>query len=363
MTNKVDKYKKPVSLEDAKDPYLEDYKYYINYGVPFSPDKSVRDRGASLDDAMLFIDMLLHQYEAYYEQHDIDKNLVVFPNLFKMPDEGTKIRNKKTGEIYTIQDVIVNPYTKQWEGLVRISSVTPPNPNLVEKLEFVDQEKARVRFTHEYPVSLESEGQTSDGLISDAGPIPPCVVWALIRKEPGSIGKAPFHPSKEYKPRRRELLRNINNPGHVQEVRGQWFDNLVQFDCWTTDNFSAERLANWFEKFMTLYDWVLKLNGVQEMLYWQRLRDASVTKWRQDLVSRTVQYFFRTEVLEAVVQKTFVDIELSASVAPRISDDLAEKFIAGRLVKISGLTYKQYKDLFRNSDGKYLFGNTTLNDS
>ena len=76
-----------------------------------------------------------------------------------------------------------------------------------------------------------------------------------------------------------------------------------------------------------------------------------------------MQFFFRTEVLEAIVQKSFVDIGLTVNLKNEVKDELAEKFIAGRLVKISGLTYKQYKDLFRDSDGKYLFGNITLNDS
>jgi len=359
----VDKYENRIDLKDHRDPHFEDYKYYINYGAAYSYKKSTRDRNANLNDAMAMVDILLQQYEMVYEPHVTDKKLLLMPNLFKKPEEGAKIKNTVTKEVYTIEDVIVHPVTKMWEGLIKISANTPPSVNKSERLQFLRPQDSLVRFTHSFPEDLPSDDQTSDGQISDAGPIKPTVTYSMIRKEPGTIGKSPFHPAKEYKPRRRELLRTRDNPGHSIEIYGQMFDHLVQFDTWTTDNFSSDKLADWFEKFMKLYIWVLKLNGVQEILFWQRLRDAAVTKWRQDLVSRTLQYFIRTEDLEPVVSKNLIDLDIDIGVKKRL-EDLSETYIAEKAVSQPGrLTHAQYKDLFRDADtGKYLFGDLSMLD-
>ena len=362
MSTQIDKYNNPTNMKDGTDLHVEDYKYMINYGANFSYKKSTRDRSANFNDTMNMIDILLAQYEMIYQPHDTDKNLLLFSNLFKKPNEDVKIKNKQTGEIYNIEDVIVDPVTKLWEGLIKISSVNPPDLNKSEKLEFLRPQDSLVRFTHDSPISSEIVQQADDGQIIDSGPIKPTVTYSLIRKEPGTIGKTPFHPSKEYKPRRRELLKKPDGSSHSVEIYGQLFDQLVQFDTWTVDHFSAEKLADWFEKFMKLYVWVLKLNGVQEILFWQRLRDAAVTKWRQDLVSRTLQYFIRTEDLEPVIRKNLVNFDMSVNTKTDLSD-LSEAYIAEQVVKSPGkLTHVQYQNLFRNSAGKYMFGDLFIND-
>jgi hypothetical protein len=358
----VDKFGNPALLKDGTDPHFEDYKLHINYGAGYSLTKSKRERSASLDDGMSMINALLAQYELIYEPHIVDKRLLLMPHLFQKPAEGEQIKNTVTGEVYTIEDVITNPITKTWEGLIKISAITPPSVNKSEKLAFLRPEKNLVRFTHSFSENIELDNQDSDGQIADAGPIRPTVTYSLIRKEPGTIGKSPFHPSKEYKPRRRELIKNSNFPGHSIEVYGQMFDHLVQFDTWTTDNFSSEKLADWFEKFMKLYIWVLKLNGVHEILFWQRLRDAAVTKWRQDLISRTLQYFIRIEDLEPVMSKNLIDIDIEIGVNKDLID-LHEAYVAEKVVNPGRLTMAQYQDLFRDADtGKYLFGDVSIRD-
>jgi len=261
MSTKIDKLGKPV-LEDYDDPNMR----YENVVVPNCASsaaysgKSKRDRNTDLPGTMEMIDILLRQYECNYRSHNIDKSLLCFPYLFLKPEDGAKIRNKTTGEIYTVVETVMNPRTKNWEGLVKLSqSSSYPNRNRVEKLEFLNED-AYVRFTSEDPKNLGVESQDDEGLIIDKGPIRPTVVHSLIRKLPGTIGTRPFAPGKQYKPDLIETLRSDDNPNHTVEVYGNRFDNLVQFDCWTTDNFSADKLADWFEKFMSLYGGVLKLN-------------------------------------------------------------------------------------------------------
>jgi hypothetical protein len=281
------------------------------------------------------------------------------PYLFKQPEQGDQLRNTVTGEVYTITDTILNPRTNLWEGLIRIDSNIPPNKNLSEKLEFVDQD-VRVRFTAEFPRSLGIEKQTEDELIKDVGPIRPTIVYSLIRKEPGSIGKRPFAPQKQRKPAVRERIRN-NRTGQIFDVWAQWFDYLVEFTCFATDNYVADLLADWLEDFVRQYTWVLKLNGVAEILFERRLRDTAVTKWRQDLISRTVQYYFRLEDLLPEPQKALTSVPIDLQVSNKIEDPADTRYIAGHL-ETGHLSDQDYRALFRDPSGNYLFGNLVLND-
>lgn len=362
MSKQSDKLGRPV-LEDHDDPSIKYYDSVIPNcsGSTSYQKKSTRDRNVNLDEAMEMVDILLMQYECNYRVHNVDRMLLHFPYLFQRPSDGTKIRNKSTGEIYVVQETIINPRSKNWEGLVKLES-TPSYPDRTkfEKLEFLD-ENNHVRFTSEDPQSLGIESQDSNELIVDKGPIRPTVVHALVRKLPGSINSRPFGPAKQYRPDLRETLRADDDPNHTIEMYGQWLDHLVQFDCWTTDNFSADKLADWFERFVSLYGKILKLNGVQEVLFWERLRDASVTKWRQDLKSRAVQYFIRTEYLEAVFTRDITDIDYSVSLADNIVPNAGEYEIAGQIVS-GQVTSAEYNAMFRDSDGKYLFGNFNITD-
>ena len=363
MSTRSDKAGKPI-LEDHDDPSIKFYdgKVIPNCSGPTAYQrKSGRDRSVNLDEAMEMTDILLMQYECNYRVHDIDKTLIHFPYLFQRPPDGAKIRNKNTGEVYVIKETLIDPRSKNWEGLVKIEyTATFPNRLRLEKIEFLD-EKNHVRFTSEDPQSLGLETQDEAGLIKDSGPIRPTVVHALIRKLPGTISSRPFAPAKQYRPILRETLRSTDDPNHTIEMYGQLFDHLVQFDCWTTDNFSADKLADWFERFVSLYGKILKLNGVQEVLFWERLRDASVTKWRQDLKSRAVQYFIRTEYLEAVFTRDITDIDINANLADSIEPCVGEYEVAGQIVS-GQITSAQYSSMFRDSDGKYLFGNFNITD-
>jgi hypothetical protein len=357
MSSLNDKYGNPI-LEDGVDPFYLHHDFRSNHVHSHFPRlRAVRK--ASYHDSMLMIDILLHKYEAEYLPNEIDPNLLCFPYLFQEPPQGALIRNKTTGEVYSIEDTVKNPLTNKWEGLVRIDSVTPPKRDFAEKLEWLDA-NIRVRFTAEFPLALDTTSQTDQGHIDDAGPIRPTVVYALIQKEPGSIGGQPFSPQKQYKPMHRERMKSPLEPGRSVDVSAQWFDLLVQFECFTTDNYSADLLADWFEDFMRQYTWVLKYNGVQEILFWQRLRDAAVTKWRQDLISRTVQYFFRIEDLLPVVRRDLINVDTQIDLAKEIKE-AGHRWIAGR--HITGqLTPQEYRDLFRGTSGEFLFGSVVLND-
>ena len=100
-------------------------------------------------------------------------------------------------------------------------------------------------------------------------------------------------------------------------VYGQWFESVVQFDVWAQTNERANVLLNWFEDFMDRYRWVLKWNGIQETFYWQRNEDALVSRWRNDIVHRTVEYYFRTDRIRAADIRRIISLSLVVDVAER----------------------------------------------
>lgn len=130
------------------------------------------------------------------------------------------------------------------------------------------------------------------------------ITYQIVRREPGTLGDAPFQMKKELKPRFREMQAKPNEDGAV-EIRGQWFDNLVQFDCWTRSNTEADELIEWFEEFMILYTFFFKgYAGIQEMLYYRGGRftfgtteDEAMVRWRNPYKVRSCTYYFRTEKL------------------------------------------------------------------
>jgi len=353
-----DKYGMP-DLESSDQPFY--MKHIVSSTMPLSVFPRLKaDRCASLSDSMMMIDILIKKYEAQYYTATKDKNLLVLPNLFLKPLQGTKIKNLNTDEVYEIADVISNPVTGLWEGLIRINSITPPNRDLQEKLQFLTDDRL-VRFSAEFTRSLGVENQTEDELLKDVGPIRPTIIYALIKKEPGSIGKTPFGPQKQAKPMHREFIRDQHWAGHSVEMLGQWFDLLVEFGCFTTDNRSADLLADWFERFMRQNTWVLKLNGVQELMYFQRLRDSAVTKWRQDLISRTVQYYFRLEEILPTVVRNIRKLDTTVNLATEIAES-GKRWIAGR--EVTGpLTQEEYNALFYGPDGTRIFDTILVNDN
>ena len=364
MSINLDKFGNPTNLEDFDDPDVkfENYVSTNHWWKSLYQNRTTRDRAMPYDESLMMVAVLLRQYEMWYQNHETDPTLLHFPYMFRQPKKGDRLVNSATKERYTILEPVKDPITKQWEGVVKLEATyNPPKRTSMHRLEF-DNEDKYVRFTSEDPVRLETEDQDDEGNYIDKGPVRPTVVHSLIRRSPGSIGERPFGPSKQYRPRYRESVSPDDAVNQQIEIYGQWFDNLVQFDCWSTDNLSADNLADWFERFMCLYGKVLKKNGVQEVLFMERLRDKAVSKWRQNFQSRQLQYFFRTESLEAKSIREITDIDTTLNLTEEIVDIVGEYQIAGQIVT-GQLSAQQYKDLFYNSNGEYLFGNTTINDN
>lgn len=319
--------------------------------------KSRSQGGIDFQECLELIGRLLRRYEMTYWRHDSNPNLLQMPFLFQAPSVGSRIRNCRTGEIYTVDQVILDPRGR-FLGQLRLNLVNPPSYEHRESLELLEPE-GYVRFIHDFAPTVPNDvGATTEGTSMVSSAMAPTVSWSLTRREPGALTGGPFSPNKEMKPRVRETVKDPNVPGYTVEIRGQWFDNIVQFDCWSNDSRTSGRLADWLDSFFRHYAWFLREQGLSQLMFWQRSRDSNNVAWRQAAAVHSLQYYLRTEQLEACYQRDLLKIDINLELLDAPGPDLTPRYIAGQ--EVSGtLTQQQYEDLFYRS-GEYLFGEVNL---
>jgi hypothetical protein len=349
-----------MSLSDAQLPNFGDK--YLQY---FNPNrqqfelrrKSTNEGSLGVSEAMELIERLMRKHQLSYVPNKTDKRLLLLPFAFVQPAEGTKIINTVTKEIYTIDQVILNPDTNQWNGLVKLDLINPPSIENRHSLSYLDKTNY-IKFDHEFPdVLLNTPRANLEGELRNLPPLVPTITWSLKTVEPGGTGK-PFDSRKELKPRLRESTKDPYVNGYTVEIWGQWFDNIVQFDAWTSGFKASERLLTWMEQFMKLYTGFLRQRGVSNIFFWRRQEETQINTWRQQLPVKSSQFYFRTEEIEAVYQRDILKIDISIGAEDYIPYDNNYRYIAGQIVS-GAYTPDQYRELFYRS-GEYLFGDLDI---
>lgn len=333
-----------------------------NYLQYFDPEqqkfalrrKSTAESNLSLSETMEVISKLMVRHQLSYVPNTADKKLILLPFAFVEPKPGDQVRNRVNGEVYTIAETIKNPTTEQWNGLVKFESVREEIS--IEKrhsLEYLNKDRY-IKFQHEFPDSLLNIlSANPEGVLKNIPPIAPTITWSIKTVEPGGLGE-PFGSRKEYKPRVRELTKDPYIPGYTVEIRGQWFDNIVQFDAWSNGFRTTERLVSWTEHLLKLYTDYLRRKGVANMFFWRRNEDDQKTTWRQTFPVKGTQFYFRTEELEAVYQRDILKIDISLGASETVPYRTEYEYIADQLVS-GNYTPDEYRALFYRS-GEYLFG-------
>ena len=339
---------------------------YIQYFDPYLQSFEVRRKSRtegnlSLAEAIEYIGIFMSKHQMAYVPSKNNKNIILFPFLFVEPKEGDKILNANTKEVYTVDQVIKNPITNVWEGLLKFNLTNPPSLEQSHSLQFFTEKDKYIRFRHEMPDEIPNLiGANLEKLLLQPPPIFPTITWTVKSVEPGSLGRV-FDSKKEYKPRLRESVKDPFVMGHTVEIYGQFFDNIVQFDSWSNDPRTSDRLIRWFEQFMRLKAGNLIQNGLSQLLFFKRTEDEYNKTWRQAFSVRGSQYYLRTEQLEAVYSKDILNININMDVSS--SDPQNRKFNSPRWIAdqlVTGeLTNQEYKELFYRS-GEYLFGNIEL---
>ena len=346
--------------------YPEFGESYIQYFDPYLQSFEIRRKGRangnmSLAEVLELIDVFLYKYQMTYIPSKSDNRIILFPYMYIEPSKGEKIVNKSTKEIYIVDQVIKNPQTNKWEGLLKLDLVSPPSLELLHSLQYQADNDKIVRFRHEQPDEIPNLiGANLEKLLIQPPPIFPTITWTIKSVEPGSLGR--FQDSrKEYKPRLRESVKDPFVQGHTVQINGQFFDNIVQFDSWSNDPRTSDRLIRWFEQFMRLNMENLRRYGLNQGIFYKRTEDDYNKTWRQAFSVRSTQYFFRTEQLEAIYTRDLmsINIEIGVESTDPVNKELnAPRWVAGQLVT-GELTTDNYRALFYHS-GQYQFGSIDI---
>jgi len=272
--------------------YTEDPYFLLNPGQDTMPQS---DRNATINHLTKYIFQRLLDFQGKWERTDRGSDIIAMPNARYLA-AGDKIVNITTRKGYLISEVIVEAGKG---GIIRLNLLNAPVPKDGDILGL--EEKNTINFESSYSRYYQ------DKPISDWRDT---IIYRVKRREPGTISKHPFDPPSEIKPRIRESRVDPDHPGCHVIVMGQWFDNLIQFDCWSKYNNRADELIEWFEDFMYKYTWVWKKNGVNEVLYWMRTVDEESTKFRNDLATRCIIYYFRTEKIVTIKEYDFRQIDM-----------------------------------------------------
>lgn len=275
----------------AKLETYDNQPYFLNN--PERDDMRQADRNASLNQITTYIYQSLLDFQGKWYTTDRGTWTIQMPNARYLA-VGDKIQNLTINQTYVIAEIV-----DEKNKIIRLNPTGALSP--VEGDVFQLEEKNTVNFQTSYSRYYQ------DRPVADWRDT---IVYRVKRREPGTVGKHPFDPPTEIKPRVRDYKVDEDHPNCHVMVLGQWFDNLMQFDCWSKYNNRADDLIEWFEDFMYKYTWVWKKNGVNEILYWMRNEDLEVSKWRNDLAVRTVLFYFRTEKIVTIKEYDFTQIDM-----------------------------------------------------
>jgi hypothetical protein len=350
-----------MAISDSELPNFGDK--YLQY---FNPErqkfelrrKSTNEGCLGISEAMELLGRLMKKHQLSFIPNTSDKTLLLLPFAFIEPEEGDRLLNTSTKEMYTVEQIIRNPDTNQWNGVVKLDLVNQPSIEERHSLRYLNSDRY-LKFDHEYPDSLVNIPRANlEGQLQNLPPIVPTIAWSLQVVEPGGLGK-PFDSRKELKPRLRESTKDPYVSGYTVEIWGQFFDNIVQFDAYSSGFKQSERLLSWMEQFVKLYTGFLRQKGISNIFFWRRNQEQQTSAWRQALPIKTTQFYFRTEEIEAIYQRDILKMDITLGVSEtdtEYNDGL--KYIASQ--KVSGnYTSQEYRELFYRS-GEYLFGDLDI---
>lgn len=292
-------------------------------GMAFESPRQKREGSADIPKAMAFIAESLLDNQGYRlpVQGNPDRVWFPFNTGIKINDEYVNI--DKNFETYKVTEVITQRDERTGEkiatGEVILTDIHGDlaAPAVWNRL----RPKHHVRFMDAFPKTMaepykfQPKDADDTNLKNEVGPFHDTITWQTIRREPGGT-RRPFEDPRQLKPQEIEWLQvpELDNCDYIHTTEGQLFDTIVQFDIWATTNRRAEWLAWWFFDFFERYRWVWKWNGVKEILFWQQTADAIVTRWRNDIVSRSIQLYFQTQRVTHYPVRKIVDIEATIDV-------------------------------------------------
>jgi hypothetical protein len=360
----------PLSFDTRRQIFYrqQHHRSFSDFDDPMiSGDKPPVRESRPVHEILESIDYLLKLHQMEWRPSNRNPLLLYFPFMFVVPRTGWQLRNLETRDVYTIKSVGTDKERRFTGAILLEGGLNPPGFGTGEltgrwdRLEIIQHDEKVVRFHVSWPEKEALESQAppagSDEGATYSQPFTPTVTSLLVRQEPGTIGKREFDPAKMAKPKVAGYEPDPFDPiSYSLELQWQYFENIIQFDCWSPLNEEADRLADWFQTFMNLYTWVLKLAGVAEIRYWQRRADLAVPQsFRDALPRRSLQYYFRTNMVTPVRKRNLTQVHINARLHHGTGSIPAPGETGGGLVT-------QW-DRFHDDSGNWLGGTITRNDT
>jgi hypothetical protein len=334
-----------------------------------------RHRRADEVETMRLVEECARLFQMTWFPSHKNEFLIYLPYHFVRPENGWLLLNKTTGEKYRVANVGVDATNELFTGSILLKhEKLDRNPlqapyfgvgtrdRKSDRLEWVDEKGKVVEFVYEDPERTANELIKLLDTADEGGKTPskftPTVAMSLDRQEPGTTGKRPFDEPKQVRPHFREAVEDPIDPiNYTVEIEGWWMDNLLRFDCFSVDSKEVNRLSRWFQNFMVYNRWVLELNGVQKILFWDRRSDQVPSRYRDRLPWRPVRYYARTEELYTTRRRNIAGINLTARTQARHGKPL----VTG---ESTGVTAGQSQwDFFHDETGGYLGGTINIEES
>lgn len=288
----------------------------VNPSHPQANDKNLTERGRwprqqadeSCNVLQLYehIEYYLEDYQTRYGHYKDNEKVLILPYQFITPKPGWKLLDLDSNLEYEVRDVMTSldiNNTSTFDGRVLLTQEGPPLGHTLRWLDpngVLDEEPKVIRIRHSDDIRplIEARSSSGDNANVRGKYFVPTIGYSMIRHGPGSIDNNPFGPRRENKPRLRSTFRDPNNPDMVQKIHGQWMDTLLEFKVYALGGKIADRVGVWLRNFFMMYNGALMSLGVQQLMYWETIRDKEETRAVYDLSVRHIQYYFRIEELE-----------------------------------------------------------------
>ena len=346
------------SIDDLEDPLVKEFGEEGLHLRTFRP----------VQEMVELVKELVRLHEMTWRPSLKNPMLLYFPFMFVVPKPGWKLRNLTTRDVYEVKKVAFDEKREFTGAVLLTGGLSPPGkgteeePGRWDRLDWVEPDGKAIAFHDSWPEKEALEAMSLEGADqakATALALPPTVTVHLVREEPGSVDKREFGPAKLGKPKLIGYEPDPFDPlSYRLAINWQWFETILQFDCWSALNREADRLVDWFRLFMNLYTWVIKLNGVSELRFWQQRGDLATQSFRDALPRRSVQYYVRTISVQPVRVRNLASVHIAARVheghSPIKPD---EESITG------GGLWETDWDRFHDETGNWLGGTVGIEDT
>lgn len=118
-------------------------------------------------------------------------------------------------------------------------------------------------------------------------------------------------PKNEYKPIAREEVIECDedNEQRAGMIYGQFFDCIVQFNIFASENRQANKVMEMFEELMISYAGYFKEQGVVDLYFKEQITDTDYNNFRETLSVRNLRYYVQIEKLMVIFNRRVSDIK------------------------------------------------------